>query len=216
MPASATVWSVVVPVKVLISAKTRLAGLSRGDRAALALAMAADTVAAALSCPAVGAVVVVTDDSGARSRCRELGADVIADEQVGGLNPALIRGAAHAAGRWPGRALAGLVADVPALRPAELATALAAASRAGQAFVADAAGSGSTLYAAAPGAAFRPRFGGRSRERHLRYGAAEIMLPREAGLRRDVDTLADLRVAAALGLGPRSAALAATLTVLAS
>ena len=46
-------WSLVVPVKVLARAKTRLATLAGPDRPALALAMAADTVAAALRCPEV-------------------------------------------------------------------------------------------------------------------------------------------------------------------
>src|SRR5204863_65114 len=67
-------WSLVVPVKVLTRAKTRLASLAGPDRPALALAMAADTVAAALDCPQVGPVIVVTDDEPADLRgARELG-----------------------------------------------------------------------------------------------------------------------------------------------
>ena len=50
-------WSLVVPVKVLARAKSRLAVLAGPHRPALALAMAADTVAAALACPAVDRVI---------------------------------------------------------------------------------------------------------------------------------------------------------------
>src|SRR4249920_1150881 len=52
-------WTIVVPVKALRRAKSRL---NRPDRAAVALAMARDSVAAAVAAPGVGAVVVVTDD----------------------------------------------------------------------------------------------------------------------------------------------------------
>ena len=64
-----------------------------------------------------------------------------------------------AARRWPGTGLAALTADLPALRPAELAAALRAAERRAQAaaaFVPDAAGVGTTLYAVPPGGEFLP------------------------------------------------------------
>jgi 2-phospho-L-lactate guanylyltransferase len=201
-------WSVVIPVKVLAIAKSRLAGLDDADRRALALAMAADTVAAAVACPLVGTVVVVSDDPMVAAEVAPLGAVAVADTPGAGLNRALIAGAAHAAGRWPGHGLAGLLADLPALAASELAAALTAASAVTHAFVADAAGSGTTLYTARPGSAFRPRFGPRSRTMHQRAGATEINLSGIAGLRQDVDTVADLRAAAAIRLGRRSTALA--------
>ena len=213
-PAPVLTWSLVIPVKVLARAKSRLAGLAGvtvQQRAYLALAMAADTVAAALECRAVGAVVVVTDDDVAGAELGALGAVVIADKPASGLNAALVYGAAHADSRWPGRGRAALAADLPALRAADLAVALAAASAVAQAFVPDAEGTGTTLYAAGPGKKFCPRFGPRSRDRHLAGGAVELDLPGIGGLRRDVDTPADMRLAAGIGLGPRSAALAAAL-----
>jgi 2-phospho-L-lactate guanylyltransferase len=197
-------WSVVIPVKVLAQAKSRLAGLADADREAVALAMAADTVAAAAACDAVADVVVVSDDAAIRTEAEALGAEVIADGPKAGLNAALSAGADHAAARWPGRGRAALTADLPALSPAELAVALTAASAVAQAFVADAAGSGTTLYTATPGAAFNPRFGQRSRTHHRRAGAVELDLPGIPGLRRDVDTLADLDSAALIGLGART------------
>jgi 2-phospho-L-lactate/phosphoenolpyruvate guanylyltransferase len=65
------------------------------------------------------------------------------------------------------------------------------------------------LYAATPGTEFRPRFGPRSRDRHLESGAAELSPDVLTGLRNDVDTIEDLRHAAALGIGPRTRALLA-------
>jgi 2-phospho-L-lactate guanylyltransferase len=204
-------WSVVIPVKVLAQAKSRLAALAGATRPELALAMAADTVAAAVACRAVGTVIVVTDDVAAAVELSGLGAVVLPDEPAAGLNPALEFGAAHAAARWPDRGTAALAADLPALRPAELDQALAAAAGLPEAFVADAAGTGTTLYTAGPTAAFGPRFGPGSRDRHRRAGAVQLELPVVSGLRRDVDTPADLWQAEQIGLGRRTAPLAARL-----
>lgn len=205
-------WSVVIPVKVLAIAKSRLTGLDDPDRRALALAMAVDTVAAAVGCPLVGAVVVVSDDPAVASEVAPLGAVAVAEGGGGlnraDLNRALIAGATHAAERWPGYGLAGLLADLPALSAGELTVALTAAAAVTQAFVADAAGSGTTLYTARPPSPFLPRFGPRSRILHQRAGATELNPPGIAGLRQDVDTLADLRAAAAIRLGRRTTALA--------
>ena len=204
-------WSVLMPVKVLARAKSRLAGLAGPRRAELALALACDTVTAVLACEAAARVIVITDDQLASGALTGLGALVVPDEPRDGLNAALRHGAGIAASRWPGCGTAALSADLPALRPAELGRALRAASSWPTAFVADAAGDGTTLYTAAPEAAFRPSFGLASRARHAAGGAAELGLEGIPGLRRDVDTPDDLRSAVALGLGPHSAPLAAEL-----
>lgn len=203
-------WSIVIPVKVLARAKSRLATLAGPRRPELALAMAADTVAAAVACGS-GTVIVVTGDAAATVELAGLGALVLPDEPDTGLNRALEFGAAHAAARWPERGRAALAADLPALKPGELGGALAAAARLPEAFVADAAGTGTTLYMAGPEAAFCPKFGPGSRDRHRLGGAVQLDLDSASGLRRDVDTPADLRQAAQIGLGPRTAALAAQL-----
>ena len=204
-------WSVLMPVKVLAQAKSRLAQLAGPRRGELALALAKDTLSAVLRCEAAARVVVITDDETAAGALGALGALVVPDEPRDGLNAALRHGAAYAAQRWPAAGLAALSADLPALRPLDLARALRAAAAWPNAFVADAAGDGTTLYTAAPGAAFRPAFGVASRSRHAAGGAAELGLDGVPGLRRDVDTPADLRAATALGLGPRTAPLAAEL-----
>jgi 2-phospho-L-lactate guanylyltransferase len=201
-------WSVLMPVKVLAEAKSRLAGLAGltgPRRAELALALASDTVTAVLGSDPVARVIVITDD---RAAAAALAAP---DEPRAGLNAALRHGAGFAAARWPGDGTAALSADLPALRPEQIGRALRAAAAWPTAFVADAAGDGTTLYTAAPGAAFRPAFGLASRARHAAGGAVELALDGIPGLRRDVDTPSDLRAAAALGLGPHSAPLAAEL-----
>src|SRR5437879_3683732 len=86
-------WRLVVPVKRLSTAKSRLAGVAGPYREELALAFAADTVAAALAAPWTGGVVVVTDEPRARAELAALGAEVLADEPDAGLNPALAPGA---------------------------------------------------------------------------------------------------------------------------
>lgn len=204
-------WSVVIPVKVLAQAKSRLATLGDERRAELALAMAADTVTAVLAADQAARVIVVTDDQVAGDALASLGAKVVPDKPADGLNAALRHGAAVAATNWPFGGVAALFADLPALRTAELDRALQAAAAWPNAFVADAPGDGTTLYTAAPGAAFAPAYGLASRARHAATGAKELDLESVPGLRRDVDTLEDLCAAAAIGLGPNTAAIAADL-----
>jgi 2-phospho-L-lactate/phosphoenolpyruvate guanylyltransferase len=204
-------WSVLMPVKELARAKSRLAELAGPRRGELALALACDTALAVLGSAAAARLIVITDDPAASDALADLGALVVPDEPRDGLNAALRHGAAHAAARWPGSGTAALSADLPALRPREIGRALRAAAAWPTAFVADADGDGTTLYTAAPGVAFRPSFGLASRARHAAGGATELDLDGVPGLRRDVDTPAGLRGAAALGLGPHSGPLAAEL-----
>ncbi|MFG2680124.1 2-phospho-L-lactate guanylyltransferase [Streptomyces sp. NPDC048392] len=207
-------WTLVVPVKPLARAKSRLSDTADdGVRPGLALAFAQDTVAAALACPAVADVAVVTDDARAGRELAALGADVVPDEPGGGLNAALAHGAAVVRAARPGSPVAALNADLPALRPAELALVLTAATQFPRAFLPDAAGIGTTLLAAAPGRELAPAFGKDSRTRHRASGAAELRLGAVDSVRQDVDTGDDLRTALALGVGPHTAAVAARLLI---
>ncbi len=210
LPAS---WALVVPVKHTSVAKSRLAGIAGGRRVELALAMAADTVAAAAACTLVATILVVTDDAVAAKELSELGAEVVPDAPAAGLNPALRHGAAHARGTSPESPVGALSCDLPALRTAELTVALRAAADHRSSFVADAAGTGTTLYAATAGAPFDPRFGEGSRAAHRAGGAVELDLLGVATLRQDVDTEVDLWDAARWGLGARTSRIAAELGV---
>ena len=200
-------WGIVVPVKRLDLAKTRLASYGEGPRRALALAFAADVVLAAVQ---VAEVLVVTDDDEAAEALLALGARVVADDPNDGLNPALEHGAEllRAGNRLLG--VATLSADLPALRPLDLADALAQVAAGQRGFVPDHEGTGTTLLAAGPGVLLQAAFGPGSRAGHLASGARELLAA--PGLRRDVDTPDDLAAALQLGVGPHTAAAAVGLT----
>lgn len=200
-PRADTLWTLIVPLKPLTLAKSRLATSHQLRRPALALAFALDTVSAALSCAQVAAVKVVTSDERAGEELRAIGADIIPDRSTGGLNAALTYGAATARAQAPGSSVAALNADLPALRSFELGRVLNAATGASRSFLADAAGVGTTMLTARSGAALRPAFGVASRQRHLSSGASEITLDDVPSVRQDVDTGEDLVAALALGVG---------------
>jgi 2-phospho-L-lactate guanylyltransferase len=204
--APAAGFAAIVPVKSPKVGKSRLTGLSV-DRRLLAAAFAADTVAACLATPAVARVLAVTEDTDVARALEALGAEVCPDGPVRGLNPALRHGASVARERWPSLVPVALLADLPALRPDDLGSALATvASRAdgGSAYVVDADGTGTTLYTA-PYDDFDPRFGAGSAAAHADAGAWPV--PGELRtLRRDVDDADGLRTALALGVGPSTAA----------
>lgn len=196
-----------VPVKALAVAKTRLRGAVGDERhESLVLAMARDTVSAALH---AAEVVVVTADPAVAAAVATLGARRVPEPAAGGLNAALTHAASLV--NSTGRRIAALLADLPALRPDELAEALAALESGGG-FIADEAGTGTVLLAAPPGAALRPRFGPGSAAAHARAGISRIDGDWPT-LRHDVDTAADLAAAVRLGVGPHTTAmLAAALT----
>ncbi|MEU0007489.1 2-phospho-L-lactate guanylyltransferase [Streptomyces sp. NPDC006314] len=207
-------WTLVIPLKPLTRAKSRLADTAAdGVRPGLALAFAQDTVAAALVCTAVADVAVVTDDELAARELAALGARIVPDAPARGLNAALAHGAAVVREKRPGAPVATLNADLPALRPPELARVLQAAAEFPRAFLADAAARGTTLLAAGPDRELRPAFGIDSRSRHRVSGAAELALAGVDSVRQDVDTGEDLRAALALGVGPRTAAVSAGLLI---
>jgi 2-phospho-L-lactate/phosphoenolpyruvate guanylyltransferase len=195
------VWSVIVPVKRLTLAKSRLSPRLEERRPQLALAFACDTVTAALECSRVGAVYAVTADPVASLALSELGAVIVPDTESGGLNGALEAGARAAVRQAPERRVAALTADLPSLRSDDLDEALAAAaSLPGRSFVPDAPGSGTVLLASGLDGELRPRFGAGSRHAHEESGAA-VIDGAGVSLRRDVDTADDLNGALLLGVG---------------
>lgn len=192
--------AVVIPVKPLALAKSRLGAFPDEQRRDLAAAFAHDTVAASLSTPGVVGVMVVTDDHHFAADIARDGCAVIPDGVADDLNGTLRQAAAEATRRWPDARVAALCADLPALLPDDLETALAqAVAVAGASFVRDTGGSGTTLYAA-PYDAFAPSFGSGSASAHLEAGASEIT-GALASLRQDVDDVGDLSRALLLGVG---------------
>jgi 2-phospho-L-lactate guanylyltransferase len=202
-------WVVVVPVKTLARAKTRLAELPGRQRAELALAMAADAIDAVLEGAVAGVVIVTSDSEVATTLAAEHGDRVliVADEPDAGLNPAARLGIRAAANWKPGHGIAVLTADLPALRAGELDAVLAGLSSVEVIAVADTEGTGTTMLASRIGSLLEPSFGVDSFARHVAAGARGVDSAAGAGLRRDVDRLADLEDARVLGVGPRTTAL---------
>jgi 2-phospho-L-lactate guanylyltransferase len=203
----------VMPVKPLHGAKTRLRGAADhgvGDpdvHAALALALAHDTVAAVLDARSVRRLLVVSSDPVVAVEFAVVGVEVTPDVP-GGLNAALRHGAALLRARDPMTRVGAVQADLPALRPEELDEAVAVFAGLGRSFCADADGTGTTLLLAAGGVALDPLFGPDSAARHRASGAVALS-GAWPGLRRDVDTGDDLCAAAELGLGPHTRAVLA-------
>jgi 2-phospho-L-lactate guanylyltransferase len=133
----------------------------------------------------------------------------VAERRAAGLNPALIQGRDAAVRLRPGSAIVALQGDLPAITLEDLRSAIAeAASHPTASFVPDATGSGTAFLHWPNAATFRPSFGEQSAQRHRDDGALDLTAHSTAGgrrwpgLRRDVDTTADLRAAIALGVGP--------------
>jgi 2-phospho-L-lactate/phosphoenolpyruvate guanylyltransferase len=193
----------VIAVKRLVAAKTRLAGVfSAATREAVVLAMMVDTIRAALAVPALQSVTVVTPDQVAADAALESGAQVLSDPTPEGhrnpLNNAI--SAAEDVIRDSTPNIVVLQGDLPALQPQELAEAIAAARGYPRSFVGDRHGTGtSALFAF--GVALAPEFGPDSARRHQHSGAIELTGP-WPGLRCDIDTPDDLMVARRLGVGP--------------
>lgn len=199
-------WTLIVPVKPSVAAKTRLADAGV-DRAALARALALDTIAAAATATRVAEVVVVTDDPEVAAEASRLPrVRVVGEGEPAGLDAAVATGAQSASG-----ARAAMLGDLPALRPGDLDAALTAADDVERGLVRDAEGTGSTLVTARSGAVWLSAFGEDSAARHLLLGCVDLDIPGDSTLRRDVDTVEQLAQAQALGVGPRTAAVLAAL-----
>lgn len=197
-----------MPVKRLDRAKSRLRGTTGqlAEHMDLVLALLLDTVTAASQTPGVRRVLVICEDHRVPAVVRSTGVECVDRRGLPGLNEALDYGANLLRDRDRGATVAALQADLPALRPADLAEAIAEADGR-RAFCADHASTGTTLLLAAPGHPLAPLFGAGSAAAHLASGAVAITAAVPT-LRCDVDTAADLAEASGLGLGRRTAALA--------
>jgi 2-phospho-L-lactate/phosphoenolpyruvate guanylyltransferase len=199
-------WALIIPVKPAGIGKSRLA-LPSVDRVMLARAIALDTIAAASACDAVAQVHVVTDDGALVALAFDIpGLRFVPEGEARGIDAAVADGARAAGERMPRAALLG---DLPALRPDDLKAALAAARTVHRAVVADAEGTGTTLVTAGAGIPLTTSFGDGSFARHLDLGCVPLDIAATSTLRRDVDTPGQLDEAAALGVGPRTAAVLA-------
>ena len=145
-------------------------------------------MAAALAASRVGVVMVVTDDAAFAASAAAAGCATLPDGVTEDLNGSLVQAAAECARRWPSYSLAALCADLPALSASDLDDALAQVPATGAVFVADAAGTGTTMYAAAGLDDFAPRFGAGSRtawiDRDDRHASAQVAPVPDEGARQ--------------------------------
>jgi 2-phospho-L-lactate guanylyltransferase len=193
-------FALLVPVKTLTLAKSRLEVPHPDQRAPLMRAFALDALVAASQSSAVTQVYVVTDEPGFEVE------DVVRlpDEGDGDLNRALHHASLRVRLLDPSTGVAAMCADLPCLLPADLDAALASGLTP-RWFVADASGSGTTLLAAGPGVDLDPHFGSESSHRHESSGASPVRASLPT-LRMDVDTETDLADAQAIGVGSHTAA----------
>jgi len=196
-------WDVLVPLKGLGQAKSRLSPLAPAQRRRLAQAMALDTVSAVIDCPRSIRLHVICDDSANGYAIAELDARIAVHRRSPpGLNAALADTASRLGIPSPARAVAVVLGDLPALRGDDLADVLDQAGELSRAVVADSDLLGTTVLCVTGAQLLAPAFGASSLRRHVADGAGVI--PAAPGVRRDVDILADLDAAIALGLGKRT------------
>lgn len=176
---------VVIPVKGLATAKTRL-DVPADARREVALRLAEHAVGTALATPEVSRVLVVTADGTVKARMQALGAGLV-HEVDPGLNAAARLGRDAARRVRPGDDVAIMVSDLPDLTTTDLSAAIAEFRARGPLVVTDVEGTGTTTLLQQGAADLSIGFGVGSAAHHVKAGflPAEGALP---GLRRDLDT----------------------------
>jgi 2-phospho-L-lactate/phosphoenolpyruvate guanylyltransferase len=200
-----------VPVKALAEAKGRLAPwLNPIERRLLAIAMLEDVVAALQAVAGLERPVVISPDREVWRRAEAMHCRVVEEEQgatppeeappeegpdeeaPSGLNRSLSRAAAGL--EAPGGLLV-VAADLPLASASSIQRVIEASAGAAVVVVPSRDGAGTNVLAWRDPASFAPAFGPDSAARHLDVpGAVRLDDPR---LALDVDTLEDLRAAAA-------------------
>jgi 2-phospho-L-lactate/phosphoenolpyruvate guanylyltransferase len=183
-----------VPAKALDQAKSRLAELLNEDeRRRLALAMLDDVLRALRGVPEIDSVYVVSPDAEVLEAARRVGAVALEEPaSVRGINQAL----AHAASSVPSAdALLVVLADVPAVTPADLNSVIEQAPQNGVVICPSRAKGTSALFLRPP-KIIPFRFGELSFQAHKRQAAAlhiETRVLHIESLEHDIDEPDDLR-----------------------
>lgn len=185
----------IVPAKALDQAKGRLAAiLSEPERRELALAMLEDVVRALQAVALIDDVVVVSPDVDVRALASNLGAAAIEEPgSVRGINQAL--SFALDSLSPPPDALVVMLADVPEIRPADVADTLGLLPERGL-VICPSHDKGTGLLAMRPAGLIPFRFGPLSFSLHKREAAAQklpIEVVRADSISRDIDSPDDLR-----------------------
>ena len=190
-------WWVVVPMKDMSRAKTRLAE-TRGQRRQLAIVMARDTLCAVVNAEAVDGVLVVCEREEDVESFALPGVTVVVRPALD-INDAIRAGVSLVRSGSGHVNIAALPGDLPYLRSSELDVVLDRAATVPRGVVGDRTGTGTTLLTAVAGVELEPRYGPGSLAQHLYAGATQLSVPAWSGLRRDVDLQSDLAPTPALG-----------------
>ena len=198
-------WTAIVPVRSLTEGKSRLL-VGSSPTPGLIEAFARDVLRACGESANIGRTIVVSPDASIQTLTREATSEFVPEPSASGINEAI---ATVRAICEPHQPVIAILADTPCLTGATLDAVLAHARDYDVSFVADAAGTGSTMWCArVPGA--HSFFGSHSRARHRASGAVELGGTATRGedaflwtrARRDVDTDVELWDAHRIGLGP--------------
>ncbi len=186
-----------VPAKALDDAKTRLAALlSENERRGLALAMLTDVLKALREVPRLDLIAVVSPDEDVLDHARKQGAEAIAEPANShGINPALTYALGAISARGVG-ALLVVLADVPAVTSAEIASLLAALPEGRGAVICPSTAGGTSALALRPPDAMAFHFGPDSFAAHTREAETRGLptrILRIDSLVRDIDEPDDLR-----------------------
>ena len=179
-------WYVVIPVKRLSRAKSRLAPHSHRQRQALAYQFVWHVLATARDAQGIAGICVVTNDPRVAVLARRLGASALLERGGRGMDAAVRNAVVLLSVRHGVVPCAVLTADLPGLEAEELTSALQAATSYSKAVVGDADGNGTVLLTSRSGAELVPRYGHGSLLRHRQGGHAPLA-GAWPGLRRDVD-----------------------------
>lgn len=205
---NAATW-VLIPVKPLATAKTRLAEvLAPAERRALVLAMLDDVLDALAGVSGLAGVALVGGDAELARHLAGRDLRLLAEPEPG-LNAALRAASAELAAAGAGRLLI-LPADIPALDRAALEALLAIDGEPVAALVAASADGGTNALLLAPPTLLEPAFGPGSCARYRQVAEAIGVAPRVLDLPQvalDIDRPADLLALESLAGAPRTRAL---------
>lgn len=191
-----SIWAV-VPVKPFERAKQRLAGcMAPGARAWLARLMLEDVLDVLSAVPALAGVLVVTADTAAAALARQRGAQVLAEPEPAGLNPALLAAAAWLQQRQTASGMLIVPGDAPGMTAAEVDHLLRRHAQGAAVSIAPAHDlHGTNALLLSPPQAMPPAFGEDSFHRH-QQAAQAAGLPTQVvplpGLALDLDQPHDL------------------------
>ncbi len=211
---NAATW-VLIPVKPLATAKTRLAGvLAPAERRALVLAMLDDVLEVLAEVPQLAGVALVGGDAELARHLAGRALRLLAEPEPG-LNAALRAASAELAAAGAERLLI-LPADIPGLDRAAVEALLASGGEPAVALVAASADGGTNALLLAPPTLLAPAFGPGSCARYRQAAAALGVAPKLLDLPQvalDIDRPADLLALESLAGAPRTRALLRRLDV---